>query len=96
MLRLKQFHRLRPRRAQVHAQLAQDLRANALARQPFPKLVVSGDWRPAFITTMNRLARRLAAQRLLIPGAGHGAQGSGQPFNERLLALMQLARPFDK
>ncbi len=62
-----------------------------LARLTFPKLVVSGDWHPAFITTADRLAQRIAAQRLLIADTGHGAQGSGQPFNERLLALMQSA-----
>lgn len=64
---------------------------DTLARQPFPKLAVSGDWHPAFITTQDRLAQRIDAQRLLIPGAGHGAQGSGKPFNDRLLALMQSA-----
>jgi pimeloyl-ACP methyl ester carboxylesterase len=60
-----------------------------LARLNFPKLVVSGDWHPAFIVTADRLAQRIAAQRLLIANTGHGAQGSGHPFNERLLALMQ-------
>ncbi len=63
-----------------------------LARQRFPKLVVSGDWHSAFIVTSDRLAERLNAQRLLIPNTGHGAQGSGAPFNERLLALIQEAR----
>jgi pimeloyl-ACP methyl ester carboxylesterase len=62
-----------------------------LARLPLPKLAVSGDWLPAFITTIDRLAQRIAAERLLIAEAGHGAQGSGQPFNGRLLALMQSA-----
>ena len=62
-----------------------------LAQFTFPKLIVSGDWHPAFITTADRLAQRIAAQRLLIADTGHGAQGSGQPFNERLLALIQSA-----
>ena len=62
-----------------------------LERLTFPKLIVSGGWHPAFIATADRLAQRIAAQRLLIADTGHGAQGSGQPFNERLLALMQSA-----
>jgi pimeloyl-ACP methyl ester carboxylesterase len=62
-----------------------------LARLNTPKLVVSGDWHPAFIATEDRLAERIAAQRLLIADAGHGAQGSGQPFNDRLRALLQSA-----
>lgn len=62
-----------------------------LAQQRFPRLVVSGDWHPAFIVTSDLLAERLGASRLLIPDTGHGAQGSGAPFNERLQALMQEA-----
>lgn len=57
-----------------------------------PKLVVSGDWHPAFIVTADSLAERIAAQRLLIPNTGHGAQGSGKPFNDRLRTLLQQAR----
>lgn len=62
-----------------------------LTRLACPKLVVSGDWHPAFMVTADRLAERLSAQRLLMANTGHGAQGSGKPFNERLLALMQSA-----
>ncbi|GAC1389222.1 MAG: hypothetical protein NVS4B11_00810 [Ktedonobacteraceae bacterium] len=52
---------------------------------------VSGDWHPAFITTADKLAQYLHAERLLIQGAGHGAQTSGKPFNDRLEALIRVA-----
>lgn len=62
-----------------------------LAHLDCPKLVVSGDWHPAFIVTENILAERISAQRLLLANTGHGAQVSGKPFNDRLRALMQSA-----
>ncbi|MFL5693888.1 MAG: alpha/beta fold hydrolase [Ktedonobacteraceae bacterium] len=63
-----------------------------LAACSFPKLVVSGDWHPAFIITADILAQRLHAERLIIKGAGHGAQGTGKPFNDRLEALIKSAQ----
>ena len=63
-----------------------------LAGLAIPKLVVSGDWHPAFVATADVLAQRIHAERLLIKGAGHGAQGSGKPFNDRLEAVIQAAK----
>jgi len=65
---------------------------DVLAALSIPKLVVSGDWHPAFMTTADILAQRLHAERLLIQGAGHGAQGSGKPFNDRLEAMIKGMR----
>ena len=65
---------------------------DALAALSIPKLVVSGDWHPAFIATADILAQRLHAERFLIEGAGHGAQGSGKPFNDRFEALLKGMR----
>lgn len=60
-----------------------------LAHLDCPKLVVSGDWHPAFVITADVLAEQIEAQRLLLPGTGHGAQGSGKPFNDQLQTLLQ-------
>ena len=68
---------------------AADLPLEVLASAPFPKLVVSGQWHPAFEIVADELAQRLHAERLVIAGAGHGVQGSGKPFNERLEKLMR-------
>ncbi len=64
---------------------------DALARTPFRKLVVSGDWHPAFTRTCDRLAARLCAARVVIAGASHGAQASGHQFNEHFVALLESA-----
>lgn len=51
----------------------------------FPILVVSGDHSAAFDAICDVLERELAAERAVVPGAGHSAQRVGEAFNERLL-----------
>jgi pimeloyl-ACP methyl ester carboxylesterase len=68
-----------------------------LARQPFPKLVVRGDWRDARPTAQRRagaifhaicevLEERLGAESAEFRAA-HNPQLLGRPFNERLRAF---------
>lgn len=47
---------------------------DALAAAPFPKLVVSGAHHAAFDAVCDVLERRLGAERLVLPGAGHSVQ----------------------
>jgi pimeloyl-ACP methyl ester carboxylesterase len=63
----------------------------ALARTPFPKLVVSGAHHPAFDAVCDVLERELGAQRAVLPGAGHSVQRLGVPFNELLTAFVEKA-----
>jgi pimeloyl-ACP methyl ester carboxylesterase len=56
-----------------------DLRA-----APFPKLVVSGGWNPAFDAVCDVLVERLDAERAVVPGMGHNPQLTGAPFNDVL------------
>lgn len=58
-----------------------------LAAAPFPKLVVSGGWSPAFEAVCDALARGLEAERAVLPGAGHSVQAA-PGFNERLAAFL--------
>lgn len=55
-----------------------------LAAEPYPKLVVSGGWSPVFEKVCDLIAERLAAQRQVVPGAGHNVQHA-PGFNETLL-----------
>jgi pimeloyl-ACP methyl ester carboxylesterase len=50
----------------------------------FPKLVFTGAHSAASDAVVEVLAERLPAERVAIPGSGHGAQRTGAPFNERL------------
>ncbi|HKG43244.1 MAG TPA: alpha/beta hydrolase [Gaiellaceae bacterium] len=43
-----------------------------LEAAPFPKLVISGGHHPAFDAVCDVLEERLAAERAVLPGAGHG------------------------
>jgi pimeloyl-ACP methyl ester carboxylesterase len=63
-----------------------------LARAPFPKLVVSGGWSPAFDAVCDVLEERLPAQRVILPGMGHNPQHLGARFNDALRAFVQGAR----
>lgn len=63
----------------------------ALARCPFPKLVVSGGHSPAFDAVCDFLTDRLSAERAVIPGRGHSVPRAGEPFNERLQAFIDAA-----
>ncbi len=65
---------------------------DALAVAPFPKLVVSGAHDAAFEAVCDVLEARLQAERAVIPGAGHGVQRTGAPFNERLEAFLRAAQ----
>jgi pimeloyl-ACP methyl ester carboxylesterase len=56
----------------------------ALARVPFPKLVVSGGHSAAFEAVCDVLVERLGAERAVLPGAAHNAQRA-PGFNELLL-----------
>lgn len=63
----------------------------ALAAASFPKLVVSGGHDAAFDAVCDVLEGRLSAERVVIPGAGHGVQRAGAPFNQRLEAFLTAA-----
>lgn len=62
-----------------------------LAATPFPKLVVSGAHHPAFDAVCDVLQRELAAERAVLPGAGHSVPRLGEPFNELLAAFVERA-----
>jgi pimeloyl-ACP methyl ester carboxylesterase len=62
-----------------------------LTRAAFPTLVVSGAHHPAFEAVCDVLQERLAAERAVIPGAGHSVPRTGAPFNERLEAFLVSA-----
>jgi pimeloyl-ACP methyl ester carboxylesterase len=62
-----------------------------LARAPFPKLVVSGAHHAGFDAVCDVLEERLGAERAVIPGAGHGVQRAGAPFNARLERFLRSA-----
>ena len=47
---------------------------------------------PAFDAVCDVLERRLGAERAVIPGADHGVQRTGAPFNERLEAFLAAAQ----
>lgn len=64
---------------------------DALARTPFPKLVVSGAHNAAFDAVCDVLERELGAQRAVLPGAGHAVQRLGEPFNELLAAFVEAS-----
>ncbi|HEY8868484.1 MAG TPA: hypothetical protein VIM30_03745 [Candidatus Limnocylindrales bacterium] len=54
----------------------------------FPKLVFSGAHSQAFDAVCDVLVDRLAAERVVIGGTGHGVQRAGEPFNLRLRAFI--------
>ena len=60
-----------------------------LAAAPFPKLVVSGGHSAAFDAVCDVLEERLGALRAVLPGAGHGPQRLGEPFNELLASFVK-------
>jgi pimeloyl-ACP methyl ester carboxylesterase len=65
----------------------------ALARAPFPKLVVSGGHSAAFDAVCDVLEERLGAERAVLPGVGHAVQRLGKPFNELLAGFVERAEP---
>ena len=60
---------------------------DALARAPFPKLVVSGAHSAAFDAVCDVLEQRLGADRAVLPGSAHNAQRA-PGFNELLVAFL--------
>ncbi|MRW94160.1 alpha/beta fold hydrolase [Duganella sp. FT80W] len=52
-------------------------------------LHVSGGHSPAYEGITNRLAERLGGQRIVIEGAGHMPQQTGEPFNTALAAFLR-------
>lgn len=56
---------------------------DALARSPYPKLVVSGGHSAAFDAVCDVLVERLGAEHAVLPGAGHTVQRA-PGFTERL------------
>jgi pimeloyl-ACP methyl ester carboxylesterase len=63
---------------------------DALARAPFPKLVVSGAHSPAFDAVCDVLEERLSAERAVLPGGAHNAQRA-PGFNETLAEFLARA-----
>jgi pimeloyl-ACP methyl ester carboxylesterase len=61
-----------------------------LAAAPFPKLVISGGHHAAFDAVCNVLEDRLAAERAVLPGAGHSLPRA-PGYNETLVSFVQRA-----
>lgn len=61
----------------------------ALRDAAFPKLHVSGGHNPAYEAITDRLAQRLGGERIVIAGAGHMPQQTGEPFNQALTVFLQ-------
>ena len=64
-----------------------ELPLSELAAAAFPKLVVSGGHSEGFEAICDDLAERIGASRIVVQGAGHEIQFTGEPLNEALLAL---------
>jgi pimeloyl-ACP methyl ester carboxylesterase len=64
---------------------------DTLAAAPFPRLIFSGGWSPALDAICDALEAQLRAERVVVAGAGHAVQLTGQPFNERLQAFLTAA-----
>ena len=63
-------------------------RSRRCVRHLFPKLVFSGAHSAPFDAVCDVLVERLAAERSVIGGAGHGVQRTAEPFNHRLRAFI--------
>ena len=68
-----------------------DLPLAELASAAFPKLVVSGGHSAGFDAMCDDLAERIGASRMVVAGAGHEIQFTGQPLNQALLTLWRTA-----
>ncbi len=60
---------------------------DALAAASFPKLVISGGHSVAFDTMGDVLAQRIGGTHVVVAGAGHEIQFTGEPANQALLTL---------
>jgi pimeloyl-ACP methyl ester carboxylesterase len=80
----------------VHALMAErrpweaDIPLDDLASAGFPVLVCSSGGHPAYEAVCNTLERALDAERLVVPGAGHGVQFAAH-FNDRFAAFLRAA-----
>src|SRR5437667_143038 len=63
---------------------------DALARAPFPKLVVTGGHNPAFDAVADVLEQRLGARRAVVPGAGHSIPRA-PGYTETLIRFLESA-----
>lgn len=61
-----------------------ELPLDQLAAGTYPKAVVSGGHHPAFEAMCDALADRIGAERVVVPGAGHEIQFTGEAVNEHL------------
>ncbi|MGZ4339820.1 MAG: alpha/beta fold hydrolase [Gaiellaceae bacterium] len=61
-----------------------------LERLPYPVLVVTGDHEPAFEAVADVICAGLAAERAVLPGAGHAVQNA-PGFNELLVEFVRRA-----
>ena len=64
----------------------------ALARAPFPKLVVSGGHSHAFEAVCDVIAGRIGAERATVPGRGHTIPGTGAPYNALVERFLRTVR----
>jgi pimeloyl-ACP methyl ester carboxylesterase len=60
-----------------------------LRRTPFPKLILSGGWSPAFGAVCDILEQRLGARRIDRPGAGHSLSGDRDRWIPEVRAIWQ-------
>jgi pimeloyl-ACP methyl ester carboxylesterase len=68
---------------------------DALAAEPFPKLVVSGGHHRAFDAICDVLERELDAERLVLPGFGHAVQRHPE-FNEGLADFVRRSHAAER
>jgi pimeloyl-ACP methyl ester carboxylesterase len=68
-----------------------DLPLDALAAARFPKLVVAGGHHDGFDQMCRSLARRIGATHVVVEGAGHEIQFTGDPINELLRSHWRAA-----
>jgi pimeloyl-ACP methyl ester carboxylesterase len=61
----------------------------ALARAPFPKLVISGGHSPVFEAICDAVASPIGARRTVIAGRRHTIPATGEPYNGSLEAFMR-------
>jgi pimeloyl-ACP methyl ester carboxylesterase len=62
-----------------------------LARERFPKLVISGGHSPVFEAVCDRLAERIGAERRILAGRQHTIPTLGEPYNACVEEFMRRA-----
>src|SRR5665647_3968974 len=62
-----------------------------LCRASFPKLVVSGGHHPVYEKICDTIADGIGGRRVVIEGAGHTVQATGERFNDELERLWTSA-----